>query len=111
MVHVSFSTTTDVIISLVGTGFVHCSLRDDIAVMCASRLSGFDPRGIDVASTTALCITVSRRAVKEPSRAVVDVRRLSMLHHLDLQLGLHGQFHRRHSCMKTMSHDVHSSVM
>ena len=117
MVYVSLSTTTDVVVSVFGTGFVHCSLRDDIAVMCASRLSGFDPWGIDVASTTALCIAVSSgspnelRPVKEPSRAVVDVRRLNMLHRLDLQLALHGQFHRRHSCMKTMSLDAHSSVM
>ena len=59
MVYVSLSTATDVVVLVFRTGFMHCSLRDYIAVMCASRLRGFDLWGINIASTTALCIEVS----------------------------------------------------
>ena len=116
MVYVPLSTTTDMIVLVFRTCFVHCSLWDYIGVMCASQLGGFDFWGINVASTTALCIPVSSRsqnesrAVKEPSRAVLDIRLLNMLHHLDLQLALHGQFHRRHSCMKRVSQDTDTSA-
>ena len=59
MVYISLSTTTDVIGLVFRPGFMHCSLRDYIGVMCASRLGGFDLGGINVASTTTLCIAVS----------------------------------------------------
>ena len=108
MVYVSLSTATDVIVLVFRTGFVHCTLWDYIAVMRASRLGGFDFWGIDVASTTALCVAVSGGSPNDSG--VDDIRLMNMLHHLDLQLALHGQFHRRHSCMKAMSQDANTSI-
>ena len=116
MVYVSLSTTTDVIGLVFRPGFMHCSLRDYIGVMCASRLGGFDLWGINVASTTTLCIAVSSgsprdsRAVTGPAWPVVDVRPLNMLHHLGLQFALHGRFHRRRTCMKAVSQKANTSA-